>query len=352
MPFRGFFIGSRTLALAIANGFLIAAFVGCTSTPIPMETEYLFQGPTMGTAYRVKVVSPHLSDAGKSRIDQAIQRELDNVNAKMSTYQSDSEISRFNRQRTTEPFPLSVDVIEVLSESQRISEATEGAFDITVGPLVDAWGFGPVKLDRIPSESRLAELRQSVGWEKIEIGAPATARKRHPATQADLSAIAKGYAVDRVSQTLADLDYGNHMVEVGGEVRTAGHGSTGKTWRIAIEQPILGRRAQQRIVRLNDGAMATSGDYRNLIEKDGVRYSHTIDPRSARPVTHLLASVTVIHLSCMTADAYATALMVMGEDEAFRFATAHDLAVMLLVRGEEGDFTERCTPAFEALQRS
>ncbi len=351
MPCRGFFLGSRTLALAIANGFLIAVFVGCTSTSISMETEYLFQGPTMGTAYRVKVVSPHLSEARKSRIDQAIRRELDNVNAKMSTYQLDSEISRFNRQRTTEPFPLSMDVIEVLSEAQRISEATEGAFDITVGPLVDAWGFGPVKLDRIPSESRLAELRQSLGWEKIEIEAPATARKRHPATQADLSAIAKGYAVDRVSQTLADLDYGNHMVEVGGEVRTAGHGSTGKTWRIAIEQPILGRRAQQRIVRLNDGAMATSGNYRNLIEKDGVRYSHTIDPRSARPVTHRLASVTVIHLSCMTADAYATALMVMGEDEAFRFATAHDLAVMLLVRGEEGDFTEHSTPAFEAFRR-
>ena len=305
----------------------------------------------MGTAYRVKVVSKHLSDVGKSRIDEAIRRELDSVNAKMSTYQADSELSRFNRHRTTEPFPLSVDVIEVLSEARRISEATGGAFDITVGPLVDAWGFGPVKLDRIPSESRLAELRQSVGWENIEIGAAATARKRHPATQADLSAIAKGYAVDRVSQALADLDYGNHMVEVGGEVRTAGHGSTGNAWRIAIEQPALGRAAQQRIVRLNEGAMATSGDYRNFIEKDGVRYSHTIDPRSARPVTHRLASVTVIHTSCMTADAYATALMVMGEDEAFRFAAARDLAVMLLVRDEDGGFTERATPAFGAYRQ-
>ena len=316
-----------------------------------METEYLFQGPAMGTAYRVKVVSKHLSDVGKSRIDEAIRRELDSVNYKMSTYQADSELSRFNRHRTTEPFPLSVDVIEVLSEARRISEATGGAFDITVGPLVDAWGFGPVKLDRIPSESRLAELRQSVGWENIEIGAAATARKRHPATQADLSAIAKGYAVDRVSQALADLDYGNHMVEVGGEVRTAGHGSTGNAWRIAIEQPALGRAAQQRIVRLNEGAMATSGDYRNFIEKDGVRYSHTIDPRSARPVTHRLASVTVIHTSCMTADAYATALMVMGEDEAFRFAAARDLAVMLLVRDEDGGFTERATPAFGAYRQ-
>lgn len=351
MPRRCFFPGGRTLALAAVNGFLITAVVGCTSTPISVETEYLFQGPAMGTAYRVKVVSAHLSDAGKSRIDQAIRRELDNVNAKMSTYQADSEISRFNRQRTTEPFPLSVDVIEVLSEARRISEATEGAFDITVGPLVNAWGFGPVKPERIPSESRLAELRQSIGWEKIEIGPAATARKRHPATQADLSAIAKGYAVDRVSQALNDLDYGNHMVEVGGEVRTAGHGSTGNAWRIAIEQPIVGRRAQQRIVRLNDDAMATSGDYRNFIEKNGVRYSHTIDPRSARPMSHRLASVTVIHVSCMTADAYATALMVMGEDQAFRFAAAHDLAVMLLIRGGDGGLTERATPSFGAFRR-
>lgn len=351
MSCRCFFLGGRTLALGALNGFLITAVFGCASTPISVETEYLFQGPAMGTAYQVKIVSANLSDTGKSRIDQAIRRELDNVNAKMSTYQADSEISRFNRHRTTEPFPLSVDVIEVMSEARRISEATQGAFDITVGPLVDAWGFGPVKLDRIPSESRLAELRQSVGWENIEIGEAATARKRHPATQADLSAIAKGYAVDRVSQTLADLDYGNHMVEVGGEVRTAGHGSTGNAWRIAIEQPTLGRGAPQRVVRLHDGAMATSGDYRNFIEKDGVRYSHTIDPRSARPVTHRLASVTVIHLSCMTADAYATALMVMGEDEAFRFAAARDLAVMLLVRDEDGGFTERTTPVFGALRR-
>ncbi len=351
MPRRCFCLVGRTLALAALNGFLIAALFGCASLPILVEIEHLFQGPAMGTAYRVKVVSANLSDAGKTLIDQAIRRELDNVNDKMSTYQADSELSRFNRHRTTEPFPLSMDVIEVISEARRISEATKGAFDITVGPLVDAWGFGPVKLDRIPSEARLAELRQSVGWENIEIGEAATVQKLHPATQADLSAIAKGYAVDRVSQSLANLDYGNHMVEVGGEIRTAGHGSTGDPWRIAIEQPAQGRAAQQRIVRLNDGAMATSGDYRNFIEKDGVRYSHTIDPRSARPVTHRLASVTVIHISCMTADAYATGLMVMGEDEAFRFATARDLAVMLLVRDEDGGFTERTTPAFGTFQR-
>jgi len=306
----------------------------------------------MGTAYRVKVVGVGLSDAAKSEIDDAITSQLDNVNAKMSTYKVDSELSRFNRHETTEPFPFSEDVGAVLAEARRVSEATSGAFDITVGPLVDAWGFGPSKPDSIPTESELAQLRQSVGWENIELDqAASAARKRYPATQADLAAIAKGYAVDRVSKALAALGYGNHMVEVGGEVRTTGQNAAGEPWRIAIERPAEGSAGPQRIVRLSDGAMATSGDYRNFIERDGVRYSHTIDPRTGRPVKHRLASASVVHNSCMTADAYATALMVMGEDEALRFATEHDLAVLLLVRDDDGGFTERASPSFESSHR-
>lgn len=306
----------------------------------------------MGTIYRVKVVGTDLADEAKSEIDDVITSQLDNVDEKMSTYQADSELSRFNRHRTTDPFPFSDDVVAVLAEARRVSEATGGAFDITVGPLVDAWGFGPSKPDSIPKESRLAQLRQSVGWENVELDqtTPA-ARKRHPATQADLSAIAKGYAVDRVSEALTALGYGNHMVEVGGEVRTAGQNAAGEPWRIAIERPAEGSAGPQRIVRLGDGGMATSGDYRNFIERDGVRYSHTIDPRTARPVTHRLASASVVHDSCMTADAYATALMVMGEDEAFRFATEHDLAVLLLIRNDDGGFTERASPSFESSHR-
>ena len=237
---------------------LLGVSIGCTSSPKkPPETEYLFQGPTMGTAYRVKVVGVGLSDAAKSEIDDAITSQLDNVNAKMSTYKVDSELSRFNRHETTEPFPFSEDVGAVLAEARRVSEATSGAFDITVGPLVDAWGFGPSKPDSIPTESELAQLRQSVGWENIELDqAASAARKRYPATQADLAAIAKGYAVDRVSKALAALGYGNHMVEVGGEVRTTGQNAAGEPWRIAIERPAEGSAGPQRIVRLSDGAMA------------------------------------------------------------------------------------------------
>jgi thiamine biosynthesis lipoprotein len=304
----------------------------------------------MGTAYRVKVVAPSLSDAERDDLARVISGELENVNRKMSTYQDGSELSRFNHASATDAFALSSDTLCVFTEAARVSELTAGAFDITVGPLVDAWGFGPAKPERTPTEEELAALRESVGWRTILIDATAvTVRKTHAATRCDLSAIAKGYAVDRVSEALTRLGRQSHMVEVGGEVRTAGRNAAGEPWRIAVEKPFAGSTALQRVVRLGDDAMATSGDYRNFIERDGIRYSHTIDPRTGRPVMHRLASVSVLHKSCMTADALATALMVMGEEEALTFATNHELAVLLLIRGDDGGFTEAATPAFAAL---
>ena len=304
----------------------------------------------MGTAYRVKVVAPSLSDAERDDLARVISGELENVNRKMSTYQDGSELSRFNHASATDAFALSSDTLCVFTEAARVSELTAGAFDITVGPLVDAWGFGPAKPERTPTEEELAALRESVGWRTILIDATAgTVRKTHAATRCDLSAIAKGYAVDRVSEALTRLGRQSHMVEVGGEVRTAGRNAAGEPWRIAVEKPFAGSTALQRVVRLGDDAMATSGDYRNFIERDGIRYSHTIDPRTGRPVMHRLASVSVLHKSCMTADALATALMVMGEEEALTFATNHELAVLLLIREDGGGFTEEATPAFVAL---
>jgi len=306
----------------------------------------------MGTAYLVKVVAETLSDTERDDLAQLIADELENVNSKMSTYQDDSELSRFNRLPATDVFSLSSDTLHVFTEAARISEFTAGAFDITVGPLVDAWGFGPSKPDRIPTEDELALLQESVGWRNVVINqAAGSIHKKYSATRCDLSAIAKGYAVDRVSEALTKRGRQSHMVEVGGEVRTAGHNAANEPWRIAVERPLAGTDAPQRIVWLDDGAMATSGDYRNFIERDDIRYSHTIDPRSGRPVMHRLASVSVLHCSCMTADALATALMVMGEDEAFRFAAEHDLAVLLLIREDDGTFTEKSTPAFAIFRR-
>jgi thiamine biosynthesis lipoprotein len=305
----------------------------------------------MGTAYRVKVIAASISDLERDEIARIIEGELANVNDRMSTYQTDSELSRFNRSPATDAFSMSEDTLDVLTEATRVSELTDGAFDITVGPLVDAWGFGTSKPERMPVASELASLRKSVGWRNVVVDQGAgSARKTHAATRCDLSAIAKGYAVDRVSEALQRLGRRDHMVEVGGEVRTRGRNAAGELWRIAVEKPLTGGAGLQRVVRLDNGAMATSGDYRNFIEWEGVRYSHTIDPRTGQPVMHHLASVSVLHESCMTADALATALMVMGKKQAFAFAVDRDLAALLLIREDDGTFTEKETPAFAALR--
>ncbi len=243
---------------------------------------------------------------------------VDAVDTAMSTYQDDSELSRFNR-HGTEPFEVSDSMIEVVSEAQRIAELSSGAFDITVGPLVDAWGFGPDPGGDPPDADTIAVLLADNGFRRLDVDPEQrTLQKENAAIRCDLSAIAKGYAVDRVALGLTDLGLVDFMVEIGGEVRAVGRNAVGEAWRIGIERPEAGSRGMWSAVALADAAMATSGDYRNYYEKDGVRISHTIDPRTGRPVTHRLASVRVIHPSCMTADALATAISVLGPEEGRR----------------------------------
>ncbi len=336
------------VVLLVAGAWL-GLLWACGPQPAALQ-QYSFQGPTMGTTFTVKVAAEDLTDGQRQEVRGTIEAELENVNAKMSTYLDSSELSRFNQSRDTEPVTLSADTIAVLSEAMRISEATEGAFDVTVRPLVEAWGFGATERHELPSEKELASLRSRLGWHRIKVDELAnTMRKLAPAVECDLSAIAKGYAVDRVSMALAKASLGNHMVEVGGEVRTAGHNGAGQPWRIAVERPLSMRREPHRVLALADMAMATSGDYRNFYEKDGLRLSHTIDPRTGRPVSHRLASVTVLDPSCMRADGYATALMVMGEDDGFRFAEAYNLAALFLVREGGEELSEKATPKFQAL---
>ena len=308
----------------------------------------------MGTTYTVKVVTEGPLGASSSpkqeQVQQVIEGRLAEVNDKMSTYQPSSELSQFNSSRTTVPFPVSAETLQVFAEAQRISAATAGAFDITVGPLVNLWGFGPdAKPLAVPADEEVERLRPRIGWSRIEVDtARSTIRKSEPEMYCDLSAIAKGYAVDRVAEGLAALDLADYMVEVGGEVRTRGRNAAGEPWRIAIERPDTAQRAFQEVVPLSDLAMATSGDYRNFFEQDGVRFSHTIDPRTGRPIQHRLASVSVIDPVCMRADGYATALMVLGEEEGFRLAEEQGLAALFLVRKGDG-FEERATAAFKTL---
>ena len=305
----------------------------------------------MGTYYRVRAVA----DSGdREAIRALVQQRLDAVDRRMSTYRADSEVSRFNRLAGGESLVLSEETWAVLGLAWQVRDESRGAFDPTVGPLVDAWGFGAPGRDAEPTpvaDDRLAELRRAIGAIEL-VAEDRRVLKLENGSALDLSAIAKGWATDVVSQALSHADFGNHLVEVGGEVRTAGHSPAGDPWRIAIERPpprvsdpapsAPATPAEdalhvglQKVLPFTDGSLATSGDYRNYWERDGVRYSHTIDPRTGRPVEHGLASASVFHPSCAVADAYATTLMVLGPEDGLRWADENDIAALLLVYRED-----------------
>ena len=340
----------RVRSAIFPAGWLLLAACGC-APPDSGPPLHVFDGATMGTTYAVRVVTVDpWPQAERDRIGAKIQAVLDDVESKMSHYLPSSELSRFNRQRTTRPFPVSADTFEVVRQARRLSELTAGALDITVAPLVNAWGFGPVEPDRLPPDGeRLSQLREHVGYAGIELDAAAsTLRKTIPAIEGDLSAVAKGYGVDQVAAALREAGLTRYVVEVGGEIVAAGTNHLDRPWRIGIESPVAGG-GIQRVVSLRDRAMATSGDYRNAREVDGRWLSHTIDPRTGRPVEHRLASVSVVAERCVVADGLATALEVLGPDDGHALAVEQGWAALFLSRDEDGAILERATPAFSAL---
>lgn len=329
-----------------AAGLILVILLGCHSENRVANDTILISGDTMGTVYRVKVSGPPdgLTDA---RLQQEVDARLKYINDRMSTYLPESEISRFNQMQDDEWFEVSPETAVVLSKALEISEKTNGAFDVTVGPLVNLWSFGPEgQHAEIPSDDEIEKAKANVGFQHIEVRAsPPALRKTRPDIYVDLSAIAKGFAVDEVTRVLDGLGITRYMVEIGGEVRTRGRKQDGTAWKIGIEKPISTVRVLQHIVELEDRALATSGDYRNFFEKDGLRYSHTIDARTGRPVAHNLASVSVISDNCTFADTMATALTVMGPDEAFRYATDNNIDVLLIIRVSDG-FEVKTTEGF------
>lgn len=308
---------------------------------------YQWQGPTMGTAYQIKFVSPKLSAARTQEMKAALQGELDEVIALMSTYEPDSALSKFNASESTAPQTLPKPLLEVVAQSLEVNRASMGAFDLTVGPLVNAWGFGPDSAPTPPDEATRARLHQLVGVDKLTLDlAQGQLAKSAPEVYVDLSAIAKGYGVDRVADRLEALGVADYLVEIGGELRTKGRNLKGDLWRVGVERPRPGGGAIQQVVQPGDGGMATSGDYRNFREHEGRRYSHTFDPRRGEPVSHDLASVTVFHERAALADAWATALHVLGSQEGLQVAEAQGLAALFLVRTGPDAFETRQTPAF------
>lgn len=310
------------------------------------QSEILLSGPTMGTIYNIKYVQAGNVDAQdlQNRIDEVLL----NVNKLMSTYMPDSELSLFNQWQSSEPFALSQETLFVMQEAKRLGELSGGLLDVTVGPLVNLWGFGPqARPEKAPDEAVVAGIRARTGLEKLILHAD-SASKTEPLLYVDLSTIAKGYGVDRVADLLEKLHITNYLVEIGGEMRLSGKKGDGTDWRIAIEKPLSQERAVEKIISVGDNGIATSGDYRNYFEQDGIRYSHLIDPITGRPITHNLVSVTVVASSCMTADGLATALNIMGKDKALALATEKQLAVLLITK--EGDqFKEYTSPLFDQI---
>ena len=306
-----------------------------------------YGGKTMGTVYNVSISAERGFETRP--VHDKVHARLTQIDELMSTYKPESDLSRFNASESLDWFDVDAETARVVSEAQRMSKLTGGAFDMTVGPIVDAWGFGPKNRDEdLPSDEELETLRESVGFDRVEVRTePPALRKLSPTTRVDLSAIAKGYAVDEVAKILDQHGALGYMIEVGGEVRTSGRKGR-RAWRIGIERPTPAGRSVHRTVRPGNRGLATSGGYRNFFEHDGVRYSHTIDPRTARPVTHSLLSVTVAAPTCAEADAFATALLVMGPDEGYDFAKRNALAAFFLI-DVDGGIEERWTAPMEPL---
>lgn len=307
----------------------------------PAEHITILRGPTMGTTFSVKIAVP-LNEAQKQVASAGINEALETTQALMSTYRDDSELSRFNRSAVGAWFDISAETEEVLRLSEQISSLSGGAFDVTVGPLVNLWGFGPEDgPDAVPDAARIAEVQAGIGYQHLDL-APGQIRK-NVSVYVDLSAIAKGYAVDLIERSLQAQGLNSYLIEVGGELKGVGRKPDGQPWRIAIESPVSAARTVHRVLRLDGMAIATSGDYRNYFEKEGQRFSHTIDPATGRPITHKLASVTVLDPMAARADALATAIMVMGPEAGYALAEELGVAVFIIVKDGDG-FTERYTP--------
>ncbi len=331
----------------LAIGALLAA---CGAAPDP---QLEVTGPTMGTYYAVKVARPPAGLTAE-RLQAGMEQVLNGVIGVISTYDQESELSRLNRNPDTGWVPVSPDLAPVLAEGLRLNRVSGGSFDVTVGPLVNLWGFGPGGPgDRVPSPDEVAAARARVGSDKLELrDAPPVVRRGRGDLYIDLSALGEGEGADRMAAWLEAQGATDYMAGVAGTLRVRGHNAQGKPWGIAIEVPDPERRAVQRILPITDSAVSTSGDYRNFFKADGHRYSHHIDPRTGAPVEQRLASVSVVLPAgpdaARRADGLATALIVMGEDRAAALAEAEGLAALFIVREDQG-FRERTTPAFARL---
>ncbi len=318
---------------------------GCSAGPETIE----LRGQTMGTSYSIRVVEPpSRSGISPEVLRQQVTARLDELEYLFSTYRPDSEVSRFNASTGEDWTGVSQDFLEVLELAAAASELTGSAFDPTVGPLVELWGFGAGgEGGQVPERTELERHLQATGFSHLGWRhSPPSVRRTRPGIQLDFSGIAKGYAVDEIWDLLAAAGFTAFLVEIGGEVRTRGRRADGRDWTVGVESPDASGIAG--VVPMRDSAIATSGDYRNYFEHEGRRYSHVLDPRSGWPVSHDLAAVSVVNSTAAMADALATALLVLGPAKGYELAEREGIAALLVVRSAEGLQVTR-TPAYETV---
>lgn len=322
----------------------VLCLAGCTgSTP---EAQH-YSGATMGTEYQVTLYAP---DSHRVKLEIGIQRVLSRVVGRMSTYEPGSDVSRFNAAAPGNWVEVAAETARVVERALSIAAQSDGRFDPTILPLVDAWGFGPRgRVEEQPSAATVERLLGQVGWAEL------TVRTRPPALHSthernlDLSGIAKGYAADAVAEYLKTQDVEHFLIELGGDLVARGGKPGGKPWRVAIENPDPWARSVYRVLEITEGALVTSGDYRNFYVEDNTRWTHVIDPQTGRPIDHQLASVSVRAKDAMSADAWATALLVAGPDAAAGLAVQNGIAALLIERTSANAYDETRVGSFGTL---
>ena len=321
---------------------LAAALTGCLHS----EKIESFGGPTMGSTYSVKYVQAD-GVAPKAELQAATEAVLAEIDAQVSTYRADSLIEAFNRAPAGTCQDMPSGVLHLVAAGNQLHEESGGAFDLTLEPLLDLWGFGPKgQGEAVPSPERLAEVRQRVGQQHLRIDGGRLCKDA--AIEVDFNSIAAGYAVDRIIERLSELGVSSYLVEATGELKAAGLKPDGSHWRIGLEAPRDDQRVAQRVLQLDGFGISTSGDYRNYFQENGKRYSHTLDPKSGMPVSHTLAAVTVADPSTLRADGLSTLLMVLGPEAGRAFAERNQIAAFFVTREGEG-FATQSTPQFEQL---
>lgn len=288
-------------------------------------------GFTMGTSYNVVAIEG-TSSVTEAEVAAAVEKALTTVNASMSNWTADSEISKFNATRGGTPVGLSRELADVMDAAEAVHIASEGTFDTTMGPLIELWGFGATGTQSRPSDAEITAAQARSGHANTLGVSTGTLQKQQDDTQVYLAAIGKGYGADHVGRALETLGITDYMVEIGGDLYASGRNPNGTPWQIGVETPNAHDRSVLDVVGISNVGLASSGDYRNYFEQDGQRYSHVIDPTTGRPITHKTASATVIAENAMLADAWATAMLILGQDRGLEIAEAQNLAVLFVER--------------------